>query len=282
MKISENLTKSINHSLKALGYEVEPSTATKNNVTLEGYTLKKIKGYNKVCPMIYVDGFDTEREVIDFIIAQTKKETPHFDAEEITTKEYILENVMAEVVSASSNLVTEDILYRTFVDLAIIYRVKVDDGEDGAIGSYVIGKELAKKAGVTEEELFEIVSNNKEYRTVTLIGMLGELTEVPDDMLIDDDSDIEMPYVVTNKNGLYGANVLCTNYLEDVRKQLGGDLAIIPCSVHELIVVKKSDRISVDAIKEMVVSVNSTCISAQDKLSDSVYSYDENGLSQIA
>lgn len=78
----------------------------------------------------------------------------------------------------------------------------------------------------------------------------------------------------------HGAGVLGLNCLLDrVRAQIGDDFYIIPCSIHELICISKSfNGPKIDEMREMVGVVNATEVRDEDKLSDDVFFYDENGL----
>lgn len=83
-------------------------------------------------------------------------------------------------------------------------------------------------------------------------------------------------YVATNNNAFNGAAVMIyRDVLKAIAAKLKSDLYIIPCSIHELIIVKTIEgcEFSTDALKEMIYNVNRTELSAEDFLSDNLYFY---------
>ena len=81
-------------------------------------------------------------------------------------------------------------------------------------------------------------------------------------------------YVLTNQSRLYGAaELLDGNMLKRIAEQLQGDYMILPSSVHELIVLKDTDRPH-NELADMVKEINSTCLAPDEVLSNHVYRYD--------
>lgn len=81
-------------------------------------------------------------------------------------------------------------------------------------------------------------------------------------------------YVLTSKNGVYGASALC--YPEELQKAsetLKGDYVIIPASVHELILMSFRAEVNLETIRELIHTVNTEEVAAEDRLSDEVYVY---------
>lgn len=93
----------------------------------------------------------------------------------------------------------------------------------------------------------------------------------------------ETMYVISNEEKTFGARVLCRkDMLGAFAEKLGGNLYIIPSSVHELILLKDDGAIDAGYVREMVYSVNHdrNAISREEVLSDSVYYYDR-GMGEI-
>ncbi len=94
------------------------------------------------------------------------------------------------------------VVYRDYLDMAIVYRVEV--GEiDGGQGSFLIKDEVLEKVGLTEKDLFEVVSHDMDFDTKTLEETLAKMMgqEVP--------FDLGLPeiYVVTSENMIHGAGL---------------------------------------------------------------------------
>ena len=74
--------------------------------------------------------------------------------------------------------------------------------------------------------------------------------------------------------GLRGAGtILYDGVLKRFAEKAGCDIYILPSSLHEVLLVPGTMKISVDDLKEMVKDVNRTVVSAEDFLSDNVYVY---------
>lgn len=280
MKITAELTKKVTDYVSKMGeeYKVIPTTVAKNNYISEGYVIKK--NDEQVCPMVTVNDADSAEDVYDRISVVIATETPGYKVEDMLAKEYILEHLFAQVVSADSPIVDENRVSRKFLDMAVIYRVKVES-DDEAMASFTLTNEIIEKAGITEEELFEVVSKRDDYKAQSIFDAIRSLIDDDSFFPVEDDDDL-MPIVVTSEDMLFGASVLCTKYLDNLKEKMGEEFYVIPSSLHEVILVKKDNNLDVDEIKNMVMTVNATEVRPEDKLTDTVYCYGKDGLSIAA
>ena len=69
---------------------------------------------------------------------------------------------------------------------------------------------------------------------------------------------------------LYGGTAL-----DVAAERIGGDFFLLPSSVHECILVPKNG-FDEKELQNMVMTVNQSQVSPEDRLSDNVYSYDAN------
>lgn len=88
-------------------------------------------------------------------------------------------------------------------------------------------------------------------------------------------------YVLSNKNGLFGASALFYDYeiIEQLARDKACNVICLPSSIHEWILVPESEMVNcVDNIKDVVKSVNDTIVSKDEILSYNVYRflYEEN------
>lgn len=82
-------------------------------------------------------------------------------------------------------------------------------------------------------------------------------------------------YVMGNRNKQYGAGtILYPEALAEAAERLGQNLFILPCSVHEVILIPDTGRETAWQLQQMVREVNATQLEAEDILSDSVYYFD--------
>lgn len=84
-------------------------------------------------------------------------------------------------------------------------------------------------------------------------------------------------YVITNDTGINGAScILYQNAVKYLADTLEVNLFILPSSIHEVIVLPDNGRVDKNALAKMVSEVNSTQVSEEDYLSDSIYYYNRN------
>ena len=279
MEITKDLIEFINEGIEDLGYFVEETRVKKNNASLDGLIVKRVGDTNMVCPTIYPADFEKFEDVLEYIHQVINKPSPKIEVEHIMERNYILSNVRAQVVSAGNVMLEADVVYRDFLDMAIVYRV--DIGEvDGGRASYLIKSGVLDKVGLKEEDLFEVVSKDMRFVTSTMAQTLAKLMgvdEVPEEMDLLDDI-----YIISNEQMINGAGVLCSDYLKDLREKFGCDLFILPSSLHEIIVLKERDGMVPTELLELVKQVNATEVRPADMLTDSVYKFDAEGLKKVA
>lgn len=280
MKVTENLVNKVNERL--VGYEVKANSVRKNNVEKVGLTIVPSDGLKGVCPTVYIDDLDNINDVIARINNVAKREHPSFDVEEIVSRDFILNHLRACMVSADNVILDDEVVYRPFLDMAVTYRIVFDGFEDGAQGSILIKKDILDRAGLSEVELFEVAKNSSDYEAKTLFDTLNSMMGLDDDFA--DELSLGMPniYVLSSKDMIHGASVLITDLIKDFGAKTGREFYILPSSVHEVLLVPCNDSMDVSALHELVVTVNSTEVRPEDRLTDSVYKLDATGLSKVA
>ncbi len=180
-----------------------------------------------------------------------------------------------------------------FMDLAIVFCILVKNDGNG-FASVTVKNELMDQWAITVEELYEKALENTPILFKATVqpmedvirGILGDENPLieednsMDEFLSDALSDQQLScsnssmFVAGNKYGLSGASwLLQRNELHALSHKLSSSLYILPSSVHELIVVPCSDRISKNALFSMVQEVNSSQVAPEEFLSNNVYLY---------
>ncbi len=237
--------------------------------------------FGNVSPCITVDDYldrIAEGEDLDSICQEifeihekAMRDMPaSFDVSQCLDKNYIIENVVAQIVNAEKNEeMLEGVLNRRIMDLAIIYRIEV--GNDGTI---VLSNQIAEMAKVTLEEIDEAAFSNMEdsYLVQTMASVMAEMTGMDEEMAEAMSGGPTM-YVVTNKKKVNGAVAMMnTRIFTELAEKEDQDLLIIPSSIHELLVVGVNSM-SVDDVRTMVAEVNDTQVQPSERLSYNVYIY---------
>ena len=87
---------------------------------------------------------------------------------------------------------------------------------------------------------------------------------------------IEM-YVLTNKDKHYGAAYMFDKeVMSRIAEEIGGDMVVLPSSIHESILLRKGKDTDFDTLREMVKEVNCTQLLPTEILSDEVYQYNRD------
>ena len=94
----------------------------------------------------------------------------------------------------------------------------------------------------------------------------------------------ENSYVMLSDNRIFGSSgMLATEILRGFAERRNDDFYILPCSVHELILVPVSTNVSPDYLREVVQEVNEESVLPEERLSDAVYYFSrESGVVQVA
>lgn len=134
---------------------------------------------------------------------------------------------------------------------------------------------MLEQYGITDDQLFEEAMIQTRiacpFTFSSLDSMLSKATgEIPEKMLGPEPK----LYVLTNRKNWYGAAaVLYPDTLQKVHEKMGEDFYILPASVHELLVIKRSEGLEPDALREMVRSVNREDVKPEEQLSNEVFAY---------
>ncbi len=174
----------------------------------------------------------------------------------------------------------DDYPFDGFLDLAVGYRW-LSIREDGIRTSVPIENSMLND-DLRREELRDLAARNtgklfrtRLYRLEDLVKRICDGTPAEDLNEGKEALDPNTIYVGTNDSGMFGAAVmLLDNEIRRIAERLGGDIYILPSSVHEVIIVPKLETYDPDMLKETVRSVNATVVSSADFLSDNVYEYD--------
>ncbi|PHU35991.1 DUF5688 family protein [Pseudobutyrivibrio ruminis] len=201
------------------------------------------------------------------------------DAVEVTSREYILSHVRGAVVPANDELLNKGVIYRNVLDLALIYKVELEVSDE-VKGAYNLSYDVMNLAGLSEDELFEVVRDYKAYNMKPILATIMQYMDVPEEEFGGIDFDVPGVYVFSNADMHYGAAALVSDVLLKLGKRV--EFYVLPCSKHELILVDNSLGGDVEGLKDMVKMVNSTELAPEDYLSDSVYYLDANGLRILA
>lgn len=170
--------------------------------------------------------------------------------------------------------------HREFEDLSVIYKYVIDTRNP--VESVPVTVEMAERIGMGEEELFHAAVENTRR-------LFPPTTELLNDIIVEMfmgggfseeaaremGSVIQTPiYCISNKMCINGAvSMLYGDVIRGLSEQLGGDLYILPLSVHEVMAVP-TEGVTPKELAELVEKNNMSRISLNERLSNQVYRYD--------
>jgi len=222
--------------------EIITQSVYKNNDT-ERFGINIRTKDSNVAPVIYLNSVIDANYSIEELVRWVLDLYQRSNAPEVTgiiddlrDFERIKDKIELLLVNKELNQETlNDLAYKDFLDLAIIAAVNVGFDENLNPMKVKVTKNLLKTWKVNFESVysagFEALCRTKAkiYDIFDLMGSLGDF---------ESDYDLGKMYVLSNIEGYFGANlVLRTDILADFARKIGSNLALIPSSVHEWLLV---------------------------------------------
>lgn len=292
-EFQQKILENISEKLSEYGnYQCSLESVEKNNATLCALSIRKegdllgLNIYLEECYEKYLSGEDIG-QIGDDLIRIYKS---HTDAEKISDSLQIFKDSIQSYQNAENFLVCRLIAKENnmkYLDQGP-YRVH----PIGTIALYIEKKEnngetlfmrvthqLAELWKQPEVELFAAALKNTfahEQPVFTDIRqLLKEEMREHGDLEIPESEEKPVQYVLTNSSEQYGATmILYPNVMKDIRERIGEDFYILPSSLHELIIIPKSNiNMPTAELKEMVMDVNRSILEPQEFLSDNIYEY---------
>ena len=239
------------------------------------------KEKSNIYPTVYINEYykeDLLTEDIEYIamkVSNTLKNARMENADivdEFIDYELAKSNICLKLINAEENKeMLFDVPHRRFHNLAICY-IYIVNNIDG-IASVLIKNEHLKRWDVKEKDIYDQAYINTMNKLPFKIWNLADIVNTCYNLEL---NNIDIPMkVVSNEYKIFGANtMLYTDLMKEIGKELDSDFYIIPSSIHEIIVLSNDLTRTNKEILEMVIEVNKTVVSKEEKLADSVYFYD--------
>ena len=182
--------------------------------------------------------------------------------------------IVVELIKESWNQeLLEEIPYKAFLDLAVIYRIKMWECKSGDV-VHTVTNEMMERWNITEEELYEAALVNLQKEQFEIIGLHQVLKDMTEEHI-----DVEQKdefhgwaYVFTNRSRIKGAAaMLRTDLLNRFAEAHGSDLFILPSSVHEVILLPAKEDENTAELRRIVRETNEGIVNEEEWLSDEVY-----------
>ena len=299
--------------------EVKTHKIYKNNgVLLQGVCA--LKNGKNIAPTIYLNTF-LERyqkgEIFGTLIKEMiqvledSQVSKDFNTEFFMDYEKVRKKLVLRLIHLEKNKeLLMKVPYIQFQDLAIVCHCLLMTEEIG-MGAILIHKEHLKIWNVEEEILFRdafengprmepcrVLKMSEIIKKILKNSVQERIEEICEEYVCDKETLLEetldhmaqemeenhIPmYVLTNEKCCYGAACLIyPQMLEIIAEKLQNDFFVIPCSVHEIILISKTDSINSFDLNEMINEVNTTQVEEEEWLSNHTYLYQRNNKKLIS
>ncbi len=258
------------------------SVRKNNGIVMKALSVKEAG--RSVCPLIYLAPFyrmylsgRALSDILQELVMMSRMRL--VDPDEVTLFFQFREaskHLAFRIINIHKNReILAQIPHRKLLDFAVIYYLSVDI-TDGRKGSAVIYNDHLEMWGVSEEVLFDTAMQNTPVllplHAESLDSMLEGLILRKQEENCLSDSGV---FVLTNRFGFYGAAaILYKGALKELSDALGGDLYLLPSSIHEFLVLPVHGAPDAGYLEETVRSVNIGQVAPEEVLSDHIYRYD--------
>lgn len=269
-------------------YRVEIKQVIKNNDTkLDGMII--LGEGEDISPTLYLEDFYERyihgRNLDEVLLTMYRFYMEYKTKNDIDTslfgeKEKLREKIVFKLVNKEANKeLLEDVPYIAFLDLAVVFYIIVNMGENEYATSLIHESHMALW-DLTVEELVDISSKNTpKLLKADLMSMEEIAKELKSDIGEFGEVQLEAAnqmYILTNRFRTNGAAcILYDNVLKDFSEYIGSDIYIIPSSVHEVILIPDFG-VCEEELNSMVIEVNNTELDRCEVLSNHIYKYERN------
>lgn len=201
----------------------------------------------------------------------------------MTFEDFTYENVKSRLAVAVCNAgmnrkLLQDVPHEQREDLALFYRVRVSENS-----MIIIRNSHLERWGIGEEQLKKDAWESMKRETPALFQRIEDVIKGSEDSIsLEAGAAEELPsvagdfmFVLSSSSQQQGAAYMFDeDTMDKIATRLDSDLIIIPSSIHETIVLRETEDLDMDYMKDVVMMGNETQLSPENRLSDEIYRYD--------
>ena len=228
----------------------------------------------------YLDGVPMD-SILDAILSTYNEVRPteDFDISFCSDFAKAKDRIVMQLISYDKNVKKlSGIPYIKYLDFAIIFQIYTEVSYP-EYGTITITDELMNKWGVSTEALIRaVLKNTPSLMPYSLLNMAEYIkSKCPEyAKLMNDVTTDDIPvYILTNQRKINGAtSILYPGILSSLSKKLGGNLLLIPSSIHEFLVMPLDAGVETSGLSEFIREVNATQLTDEEVLGERYYIYD--------
>lgn len=266
-----------------------------------------LKKDNHMAPSVWLDEYFNQyregrniAEIALSIIVQYERyrDEISFDIEQMTEYDSMKDSIYVKVVNSEMNYeLLKSMPHVVYYDLAMsVYAVIEDIGDTRVTMNVTYGN--IRLWNISKEKLFEDAINNTRKELPPYVTKMSDVMKellvtkltrcdyqigedsIMDKLLVDAIEAIEASerqgiYMLSNSKKLNGAvYMLFNDVLERIADIVESDIFVIPSSIHEILILPKSENVDYGYLCDMVKYVNNKDLDPMEILSDKVYVYE--------
>lgn len=252
-----------------VGGSVTIRKVNKNNgLVMDGLTIAQ-EGVN-IAPTIYLNSYfedyisEGAAVTAERIIAvyEDKKPKESIDVSFFTDIERVRPAIEMKLVNYGMNKVLlEQVPHVRFLDLAVVFIVVLEANREEGVSSILVYNQHLEFWNIGADDLYRIAVKNtaNDFEITPMFGIKKSRLSI-----------------LTNHYKMYGAagmlyKELLNQYME---ANQAGKIAILPSSIHEVLLMTCDGSVDMGCLKNMVKEVNATQVEPEEVLSGNVYIYD--------
>lgn len=239
-----------------------------NGLVLDGLTIAQ-EGVN-IAPTIYLNSYfedyisEGAAVTAERIIAvyEDKKPKESIDVSFFTDIERVRPAIEMKLINYEMNKVLlEQVPHVRFLDLAVVFIVVLEANREEGVSSILVYNQHLEFWNIGTDDLYKIAVKNtaNDFEITPMFGIKKSRLSI-----------------LTNHYKMYGAagmlyKELLNQYME---ANQAGKIAILPSSIHEVLLMTCDGSVDMGCLKNMVKEVNATQVEPEEILSGNVYIYD--------
>lgn len=264
------------------GYRLSVRQIQKNNgLILEGLSIQKEDA--AVAPTIYLDPFYqlhlkglSPEQAADRILQlyEASLPDPAIDPARLADPAFVLPRLALRLINAASNASLLPLLpYRPLLDLAAVCFLLLSREPEGHT-TLLVTRQHMEIWGLSQDELFSAALSNTPRLLPAWLCPVSQALGFRSGPGLPSPKAYSSLYVLSNTDGLNGAAALLyPGILRSFASQHKSDLVILPSSIHEVLLLPRTEEVDPAALGGLVTEINRTQVTPEDRLSNQVYLY---------
>ena len=266
--------------LQGRGYEAELHEVVKNGVSMKGII---IRSNDPIIPIMYTDDLievaeecdQGVEEVADVLIKKYEQQKDiEIDVNQLMSRETVLSHIYIGIQKKSDEKIEKKSCELEGLEAYLYVKHSTNDRNY----SLKLSIMLMDAINLSSDEAWQYAEKNTfavgETQIQNVASMLSGMGYITDEAAEAElESDFPRLYVVTNRAKYRGASAILDKAVlkEFGKKHKIKKLAVLPSSIHEMLIMPYNDSINMDDLSFMVADINANQVEPEERLTDRAY-----------